>query len=116
MRAMLSRIVVANSHGELPTRQRRMAVFWWRRVSPPVYVFRGYSAAVMSGHSRGGLLVFCSSYSGYGKIGFDRRFRMYEISDYGETIRTWKHTEHLESWSLQTLVGYGAAPPYEDAA
>ncbi|KAJ7091319.1 Metallo-dependent phosphatase-like protein [Mycena belliarum] len=34
------------------------------------------------------------SYSGYGKLGFDRRFRIYEISDYGETIRTYKRTEH----------------------
>ena len=41
---------------------------------------------------------------------------MYEISDYGETIKTWKHTEHIESWNLQTLVGTGAPPPYEDAA
>ncbi|KAJ6581440.1 Metallo-dependent phosphatase [Mycena capillaripes] len=34
------------------------------------------------------------SYSGYGKLGFDRRFRIYDISDYGETIRTYKRTEH----------------------
>ncbi|KAJ7623261.1 Metallo-dependent phosphatase-like protein [Roridomyces roridus] len=33
------------------------------------------------------------SYSGYGKLGFDRRFRIYDISDYGETIRTYKRTE-----------------------
>ncbi|KAG9018004.1 hypothetical protein FRB90_012672 [Tulasnella sp. 427] len=31
-----------------------------------------------------------SSFSGYGRIGFDRRFRVYEISNYGETIRTYK--------------------------
>ncbi|KAI6167418.1 hypothetical protein EDD17DRAFT_1540756, partial [Pisolithus thermaeus] len=37
-----------------------------------------------------------SSYSGYGRVGFDRRFRVYEISDYGETIRTYKRTEHDE--------------------
>ncbi|KAJ7504439.1 Metallo-dependent phosphatase-like protein [Mycena galericulata] len=34
------------------------------------------------------------SYSGYGKLGFDRRFRIYDITDYGETIRTYKRTEH----------------------
>jgi len=34
------------------------------------------------------------SYSGYGKLGFDRRFRIYDVSDYGETIRTYKRTEH----------------------
>ena len=113
MRAILSRVVVANSHGELPTRKRRMAVFRWRRVSPPVYVFRGYSAAVMSGHSRGGLLVFCSSYSGYGKIGFDRRFRIYDVSEFGETIRTYKRTEHDEIVDEMVLVGRGAPPAYE---
>lgn len=53
------------------------------------------------------------SYAGYGKIGFDRRFRLFQIEDYGETIRTWKHTEHLESFHWQTLVGHGAPPPYE---
>ncbi|KAJ7043577.1 Metallo-dependent phosphatase-like protein [Mycena alexandri] len=34
------------------------------------------------------------SYSGYGKLGFDRRFRIYDISNFGETIRTYKRTEH----------------------
>ena len=53
------------------------------------------------------------SYSGYGKIGFDRRFRFFEISDYGETIRTWKHTEHIETFNWQTLVGQGAPAPFE---
>ncbi|GJE90394.1 metallo-dependent phosphatase [Phanerochaete sordida] len=53
------------------------------------------------------------SYSGYSKIGFDRRFRIYSIEDYGETIRTWKHTEHIESFHWQTLVGPGGPPPYE---
>ena len=27
---------------------------------------------------------------------FDRRFRVYDISDFGETIRTYKRTEHDE--------------------
>lgn len=60
--------------------------------------------------------VLLRSYSGYGRIGFDRRFRMFEISDYGETIRTWKRTEHIENWTPQTLVGHGAAPAYEEPA
>ncbi|KAJ3540453.1 hypothetical protein NM688_g6225 [Phlebia brevispora] len=55
------------------------------------------------------------SYSGYGKLGFDRRFRMFEVSDYGETIRTWKHTEHIDMWNLQILAGHGAPPPYEES-
>ncbi|KIK60489.1 hypothetical protein GYMLUDRAFT_244475 [Collybiopsis luxurians FD-317 M1] len=37
------------------------------------------------------------SYSGYGKVGFDRRFRVYEISEYGEKIRTWKRTEGTDA-------------------
>ena len=113
MRAILSRAAVANSHGELPTRQRRMVVFRWRRVSPPVHGFRGISAAVMSGRSRGGLLVLYSSYSGYGKIGFDRRFRIYDVSEFGETIRTYKRTEHDEIVDEMVLVGRGAPPAYE---
>ncbi|KAG1878635.1 Metallo-dependent phosphatase-like protein [Suillus tomentosus] len=48
------------------------------------------------------------SYSGYGKIGFDRRFRIYEISDYGETIRTYKRTEKDEILNSYVLAGPGA--------
>ena len=54
----------------------------------------------------------CSSYSGYGKIGFDRRFRVYDVSDYGETIRTYKRTEHDEIVDDMVLAGHGA-PLYE---
>ncbi|KAJ7588171.1 Metallo-dependent phosphatase-like protein [Mycena floridula] len=48
------------------------------------------------------------SYSGYGKIGFDRRFRIYDISDYGETIRTYKRTEKDEIVDQMMLSGRGA--------
>ncbi|KAJ7224240.1 Metallo-dependent phosphatase-like protein [Mycena pura] len=51
------------------------------------------------------------SYSGYGRIGFDRRFRIYDISDYGETIRTYKRTEHNNFQDILddiVLVGAGA--------
>ncbi|KAI0689492.1 Metallo-dependent phosphatase [Cytidiella melzeri] len=51
------------------------------------------------------------SYSGYGKIGFDRRFRIYQISDYGETIQTYKHTESTDKLNWQTLSGRGAPGP-----
>ncbi|KAL6299529.1 Metallo-dependent phosphatase [Sparassis latifolia] len=53
------------------------------------------------------------SYSGYGRIGFDRRVRIYDISDYGETIRTYKRTEHNEVINEIVLAGRGAPPPYE---
>ncbi|KAI0369179.1 Metallo-dependent phosphatase [Pilatotrama ljubarskyi] len=56
------------------------------------------------------------SYSGYGKIGFDRRFRIYDISDYGETIRTYKRTEHDEIVDDMVLAGHGAPTPYEGIA
>ena len=53
------------------------------------------------------------SYSGYGKVGFDRRFRIYDISDYGETIRTYKRTEKDEILDEMVLVGKGAPAQYE---
>ncbi|KAF8517953.1 Metallo-dependent phosphatase [Hysterangium stoloniferum] len=53
------------------------------------------------------------SYSGYGKVGFDRRFRVYNISNYGETIQTYKRTEHGDIVDNLILVGAGAAPPFE---
>jgi len=33
-----------------------------------------------------------SSYSGYGQAGFDRRFRVFHVEQYGEKVTTWKHT------------------------
>ncbi|KDR80533.1 hypothetical protein GALMADRAFT_90903 [Galerina marginata CBS 339.88] len=50
------------------------------------------------------------SYSGYSKIGFDRRFRIYDISDFGETIRTYKRTEKDEVLDEMILAGPGAPP------
>ncbi|KIY53010.1 Metallo-dependent phosphatase [Fistulina hepatica ATCC 64428] len=50
------------------------------------------------------------SYSGYGKVGFDRRFRIYDVSDYGETIKTYKRTEKDEIVDEMVLAGAGAAP------
>ena len=56
------------------------------------------------------------SYSGYGKIGFDRRFRIYDISDFGETIRTYKRTESDDVIDDMILAGRGAPSPYEGVA
>lgn len=42
---------------------------------------------------------------------FDRRFRIYDISDYGETIRTWKRTENDQVIDEMVLSGAGAPPP-----
>ncbi|KAL0570041.1 Phosphatase dcr2 [Marasmius crinis-equi] len=50
------------------------------------------------------------SYSGYGKVGFDRRFRIYDISDYGETITTYKRTEADAVINELVLAGQGAPP------
>ncbi|KAF5316200.1 hypothetical protein D9619_006271 [Psilocybe cf. subviscida] len=50
------------------------------------------------------------SYSGYSKVGFDRRFRIYDVSEYGETIKTYKHTEHDEVIDEMVLTGTGSAP------
>ncbi|KAG8895808.1 hypothetical protein FRB99_000346 [Tulasnella sp. 403] len=48
------------------------------------------------------------SFSGYGKLGFDRRFRVYEISDFGETIRTYKRLQDGSVSGELVLVGNGA--------
>ena len=53
------------------------------------------------------------SYSGYSKVGFDRRFRIYDVLEYGETIRTYKRTEKDEILDEMVLVGKGAPAPYE---
>jgi len=53
-----------------------------------------------------------SSFSGYGRVGFDRRLRIYDISDFGETIRTYKRTEKDEILDEMVLVGKGAPGPY----
>ena len=45
-------------------------------------------------------------------MGFDRRFRIYDISDYGETIRTYKRTEQDEILDEMYLVGKAAPAPY----
>jgi len=55
------------------------------------------------------------SYSGYGKVGFDRRFRIYDVSDFGETIQTYKWTEQGQIIDQQTLTGRGAPPPFGNA-
>lgn len=70
------------------------------------------------------------SYSGYGRIGycpfkilqsfiqlslcffrFDRRFRIYDISDFGETIWTYKRSEEDKVIDEMVLTG-SEAPPY----
>ncbi|KAI9435260.1 Metallo-dependent phosphatase [Lactarius indigo] len=52
------------------------------------------------------------SFAGYGKIGFDRRFRVYDISDYGETIQTYKRLANDEIVDRMVLAGHGAPDPY----
>ncbi|WWC86702.1 uncharacterized protein L201_001579 [Kwoniella dendrophila CBS 6074] len=49
-----------------------------------------------------------SSYSGYGQLGFDRRVRIYQISNYGEKIETYKRLTNGEVIDNQILVGDGA--------
>lgn len=49
-----------------------------------------------------------SSFSGYGKVGFDRRVRLYQLKDYGETIETYKRLSSGDIVDRQVLVGEGA--------
>lgn len=56
------------------------------------------------------LIEIYSSYSGYGRVGIDRRFRIYDISDFGETIRTYQRTEKDEVLDEMVLTGMGSPP------
>ena len=44
---------------------------------------------------------------------FDRRFRVYDVSEFGETIKTYKRTEKGEIMDEMVLAGKGAPSPYE---
>ncbi|WVQ91834.1 hypothetical protein IAS59_005638 [Cryptococcus gattii] len=50
-----------------------------------------------------------SSFSGYGQLGFDRRVRVYKISEYGEKVETYKRLTSGEIIDEEVLVGDGAA-------
>ena len=50
-----------------------------------------------------------SSYSGYGQLGFDRRVRVYQLSEYGEKVETYKRTTSGDIVDQMVLVGDGAA-------
>lgn len=45
-----------------------------------------------------------SSYSGYGHEGFDRRVRVFQISEYGEKVETYKRTTSGEVVDREVLV------------
>lgn len=45
------------------------------------------------------------SFSGYGKGGFARRMRVYEISEFGERVETYKLLDTLEKTEVTVLVG-----------
>lgn len=49
--------------------------------------------------------------AGYGRIGFERRFRIFDLSSYGERISTYKHTESGQIQDKMDLVG-GEAPGF----
>jgi hypothetical protein len=51
-----------------------------------------------------------SSFSGYGQKGFDRRVRVYQISEYGEKIETYKRLTSGEIIDQQNLVEFGSMP------
>ncbi|KAK8847584.1 hypothetical protein IAR55_005443 [Kwoniella newhampshirensis] len=50
-----------------------------------------------------------SSFSGYGQLGFDRRVRIYKLSEYGEKVETYKRLSGGRVIDEQVLVGNGAA-------
>ena len=114
-------LVLFHSLGELQARERCLAVLRrWRVSSCFVLVVNQPCSKFLP--SRTGwdadsnvtrACVRDRSYSGYSKVGFDRRFRIYDVSEYGETIRTYKRTESNEVVDDMVLVGRGAPPPFE---
>ncbi|CAG7851579.1 SubName: Full=Related to DCR2-dosage-dependent cell cycle regulator {ECO:0000313/EMBL:CCA72678.1} [Serendipita indica DSM 11827] len=80
--------VVANGHVHIADNCRRVLGIW--------FCFNGGS-----------------SYSGYGKVGFDRRFRIFNITDWGETITTYERTEKGKLVDPIVLVGNGGPSPYD---
>ncbi|KAI5480013.1 phosphatase dcr2 [Pseudohyphozyma bogoriensis] len=48
------------------------------------------------------------SYSGYGRAGFARRMRVYEVSEYGEKIETYKLLDTKKKIDQMVLAGTGA--------
>ncbi|KAL1413278.1 Phosphatase dcr2 [Vanrija albida] len=57
-----------------------------------------------------------SSFSGYGKEDFDRRTRVYLISQWGEVIETYKRLTSGDVVDKQVLVGEGAASGWGQSA
>ncbi|KAF8956921.1 Metallo-dependent phosphatase-like protein [Flammula alnicola] len=96
--------VIGNGHCHITENCRRVHGVWL------CFGGGGYVSISMSVIGCTNFQYLFSSYSGYGKIGFDRRFRIYDISDYGETIKTYKRTEKDEVIDEMILTGPGAAP------
>ena len=84
------------SDRKMPRCQGPLDVFWRWRVR---VVFHGIELLESL------QVRLIRSYSGFGKVGSDRRFRIFYI--YGETIRTYKRTEHDEILDQMSLVGDG---------
>jgi hypothetical protein len=87
-------------------------------VSAVSKVFHNLTLVAVSNNCRRVLGIwFCfnggSSYSGYGKVGVDRRFRIFNITEWGETITSYERTEHDEIVDKVVLVGAGGPAPYE---
>lgn len=57
-----------------------------------------------------------SSFSGYGQADFDRRIRVYHISQWGEVIETYKRLAGGDIVDRQVLVGEGAASGWGQSA
>lgn len=94
--------VVSHGHTHNTDMCRRVDGIWW--VTCHSAVFLGAPLSSLRICFNGG-----SSYSGYGKVGFDRRVRVYQISEFGEKIETYKRTAGGEVIDQEVLVGDGAA-------
>jgi hypothetical protein len=109
------------SDGQLQTSEGNMALLWWWRVSGQdsrtlnlltIFFVADLQLLCWIRESwvriRGQLSPLFSQLTSHS---FDRRFRVYDISDYGETIRTYKRLANDEIVDEMILAGRGAPEP-----
>lgn len=105
---------VRGSYGGLQACAGRVVVLWRWRVSPFCAGHWPYDRACVQflfGVRESGVSAVSLSRASFHRArSFDRRFRVYDVSDYGETIRTYKRSEHEEVLDALVLAGRGAAP------
>jgi hypothetical protein len=99
--------VIANGHVHTADNCRRVKGVWTCFGGGGSYAGYGKSEGILA------LQVYAILTALSLPVGFDRRFRVFQVSEYGEKIETYKRTEKDEIVDRMGLVGDGAPPPYE---